>query len=287
MEMVFDKGEVIFENDNVMLIKGDCFDVMKRMADAGKQVDNIICSPPYNSNRKAGKSGTNQNRQCDTYHYIRYDVHVDNMTTEEYKTWSINLFKLFDKILKPNGVILYNLSFGSESPSDDVIAIAGICEETCFEKVDRIVWKKPTAFPISSSPNKLTRICEDIYVMTRKTERLTFKSNKKVTSLREKTGQKAYETLYNFIEAKNNDGSCPYNKATYSTELCTKLMDIYVQEDSIVLDPFSGSGTTIVACLNKGLKGLGIELSENQCNFAKDRILKQIGDTNGNCQNTD
>lgn len=47
--------------------------------------------------------------------------------------------------------------------------------------------------------------------------------------------------FFNFIEAKNNDGSCPY-KATYSTELCTKLLDIYAPIGSVVYDPFIGTG---------------------------------------------
>ena len=53
-----------------------------------------------------------------------------------------------------------------------------------------------------------------------------FYCNKNVVSIR-KTGQKSYENIFNFIEAKNNDEMCPYNKATFSSELVEKLLKIY------------------------------------------------------------
>ena len=70
---------------------------------------------------------------------------------------------------------------------------------------------------------------------------------KKITKQNNK-GQNYYENVYNFIEAPNNDGSCNLNKATYSSELCEKLLNIYANQDSIVYDPFMGTGTTAIAC---------------------------------------
>jgi DNA modification methylase len=99
----------------------------------------------------------------------------------------------------------------------------------------------------------------------------TFHCNKRTTSYR-KTGQAAYENIYNFIEAKNNDGACPYNKATYSTELCEKLLALYARPDAVVYDPFMGSGTTAVACKKMGLTYIGSEISKNQCEWAEKRI---------------
>jgi DNA modification methylase len=279
--MVYYKDEVIYSDNNLMLINGDCMDFMERMADAEVRVDTIITSPFYNTNAKAKGIGrrTNQNVQCKEYHYIRYDYHVDNLTSEEYARFSQSLFEHYDKILSHNGVVLYNLSFGSEVPNDWIMALNAIVTQTNFTLADVLIWKKKTAFPNSSSSNKTTRICEFIFVLCRKSEILTFKSNKKSTSKRD-TGQKAFENIYNFIEARNNDGPCPYNKATYSSELVEQLIDRYVSDGSVVFDSFCGSGTTLVACYNKGIKGLGCEISLNQCNFAKDRIEKVIANKN-------
>ena len=101
---------------------------------------------------------------------------------------------------------------------------------------------------------------------------MTFNSNKQVVSL-SKRGQKNFENVYNFIEARNNDGACNLNKATYSSDLCIKLLNIYAKPNSVVFDPFIGTGTTAVACKILGHSYIGSELSSNQCDFAANRIL--------------
>ena len=91
-----------------------------------------------------------------------------------------------------------------------------------------------------------------------------------------------YENIYNFIEAKNNDGSCPFNKATFSSELCEKLLDIYAMyDDTVVYDPFMGTGTTAVACKRMGFKCIGSEISENQVEWANKRLDEVEGVANG------
>jgi DNA modification methylase len=263
--------KVVYNKDKLILVNNDCFGFMEELVRRGVRVDAVITSPPYNSNKKAGKHSTNQNTKVNGYSYIRYDVHVDNFTPEEYAEWTANLFNHYDSILAPNGVVLYNLSYGSENTEDWVKALNGVFTQTNFTMADRLVWKKKTAFPISSSPNKMTRIVEDIFVICRRSEMITFRSNKRCTSVRD-TGQKAYENVYNFIEAANNDSSCHLNKATFSSELVKKLIDMYVQPNSLVFDSFCGTGTTLVACKHKGLRGIGCELSAAQCEWAKNRL---------------
>ena len=149
-----------------------------------------------------------------------------NMTDDEYCDFTVELFQGFDKVLKENGSILYNINYGAENTSGMFLAVNDVITRTPFTIADVIVWKKSTALPNSCSPNRLTRIWEFVFVFCRKSEMKTFKCNKAVKSYR-KTGQAAYENITNFIEAKNNDESCPYNKATYSSDLCMKLLEIY------------------------------------------------------------
>ena len=85
-------------------------------------------------------------------------------------------------------------------------------------------------------------------------------------------GIKQYTTYYNFIEAKNNDGSNSLNKATFSTDLCKQLLSIYAHPNSIIYDSFMGTGTTGIACEELGLNCWGSELSEAQVKFAYDRL---------------
>lgn len=249
----------------------DCFKTMEDMPIG--QCDVILTSPFYNTNKKAGKTRTllNTSVKSGQYDYVRYDTHVDNMTDEEYTNYTVNLFNEFDRILNLNGCVLYNISYGAENTDGMFKAINGIVTRTNFTIADVICWKKSTALPNSCSSNRLTRIWEFVFVFCRENERKTFNCNKKITSYRQ-TGQAAYENVYNFIEAKNNDGSCPYNKATYSTELCEKLLKLYAPQNAVVYDPFMGSGTTAVACKKLGLKFIGSEISKNQCEWANERI---------------
>ena len=136
----------------------------------------------------------------------------------------VDIFNKIDNILSENGVVLWNISYGSDASVNTEsiglmwLSIADIIRNTNFTVADRIIWKKNNALPNNVSKNKLTRICEDIFVFVRKNEYKTFNANKKVSSI-SKTGQKYYENIFNFIEAKNNDGSCKLNKATFSSDL--------------------------------------------------------------------
>ena len=63
---------------------------------------------------------------------------------------------------------------------------------------------------------------------------------------------------------------------THPTEKPIDLMRILIenstQPNEIVLDPFMGSGSTMIACLNTNRKGIGIELDERYFSIAKNRI---------------
>lgn len=260
----------------IKLYNEDCMKTMENMPDG--HIDIILTSPFYNTNKKAGKNRTLKNTTVKEgqYDYVRYDVHVDNMTDDEYADYTANLFNTFDRVLKKNGCVLYNLSYGAENTECMFKAINAIITKTGFTIADCIIWKKKTAMPNSCSPNKLTRLTEFVFVICRKDELKTFHSNKRVTSVRP-TGQKAYENIFNVIEARNNDGTCPYNKATYSSELCEKLLNIYCPEGGVVYDPFIGSGTTAVACKRMGLSCYGSEISANQIQFSRDRLRREFG----------
>lgn len=255
-----------------------------------KSVDVILTSPPYCTSNRAGKNSkanlttTGHNKKF--YPYLRYDVFLDNMSTEEYIEWSVKLFNNFDTILKENGSILYNISYSSGNVDMLFRTITAIIDRTDFTIADMIGWKKHNALPNNISPNKLTRIFEPVFVFCRKSEFGTFFCNKTVTSVR-KTGQKVYGNIFNFIDARNNDGSCKLNKATYSSELCVKLLSIYAKPGFTVYDPFMGTGTTAVACKMLGMDCYGSELSAAQIEFAKNRIDNTAVDNSISIDNVD
>ena len=137
------------------------------------------------------------------------------------------------------------------------------------------MWKKQSATPNNVSKNKLTRICEFVYIFCRKNEFQTFGTNKQVVNVRE-TGQDIYENIFNFIEAPNNDESTDLNKATFSSKFVEKLLKIYAKENDVILDTFMGTGTTAIGCINMNMNFVGFELSEAQCDWANRRIQARI-----------
>jgi len=254
------------------LYNEDCFKTMYNIKQNNIKIDAVITSPPYNTGRL-----TQTQRSIDN-HENRYDIHLDNKSDAEYLQWSIDLFNSYEEILKENGVILYNVSYSAENnPNIMWLLITEIINNTGFMVADCIIWKKGSALPNNVSPNKLTRITEFVFVFCRKSEYKTFNTNKQVKST-SRTGQKYYENVFNFFEARNNDGSNKLNKATYSTEFCDKLINIYLKEGNLVYDSFMGTGTTANACIKNGLNFIGSELSEAQCQYAEDRIIKLLKD---------
>ena len=233
----------------------DCLKTMKRM---NKKVNTIITSPPYNIVRP---NSTDRG----------YDLYKDDKTNDEYIEWTLDIFKSYNHILDTNGVVLYNMSYGTENTILMSLVISDIIRKSNFMLADIIVWKKKTATPNNVSSNKLTRIVEYIYVLCRKDEFHTFNCNKK--KLKERTtGQSVYENVFNFITAKNNDKSNDLNKATFSTEMVRKLLLLYTKENDIIYDSFMGTGTTAKACIIEKRKFIGSEISKKQCVYAYNRI---------------
>lgn len=234
---------------------------MKRMEDSS--IDGIITSPPYNIS----------NKRKDCYYNTGYSE-IDNLTSDEYLRVRINEFKEFSRILKSGGVICYNISYMHENPILPTLLIAKIHEETDLTIADVIYWKKSNSMPFQTSPNKLSRIVEPIYIFVHKDNLSNFKANKEVSKVNERTGQHFYKKYDNYIEAKNNDGYKSSLKAVYSTDLIRRLIKIYYPKGSVIYDPFIGSGTTALGCIDEGLSFIGSEMKLEYYNISMDRIKK-------------
>lgn len=238
----------------------DCYKGLKLIPN--KSIDKVLTSPPYNIIRP---NSTDRG----------YDLYKDGMTNEQYSDWIISLFEEFDRVLVDNGCIMWNMSYGCENTECMSLTIADIIRKSNFTIADIIVWKKQSATPNNVSKNKLTRICEFVYIFCRKSEFQTFEANKVVVNVRE-TGQDIYENVFNFIEAPNNDESTDLNKATFSSRFVQKLLNIYAKENDIILDTFMGTGTTAIGCINMSMNFIGFELSEAQCRYSATRIKNRI-----------
>lgn len=256
----------------IKFVQDDCIHFMNMLSEKNRKVDVVLTSPPYNTSRPSSERSMKN-------HEGRYKVYDDLKTGEEYCDWCVNIFNHIDTILKPNGVVLWNVSYGTDATINTEgiglmwNSISDIIRHTNFTVADKIVWKKKSALPNNVSPNKLTRICEEVFVFCRKSEYKTFHANKEVSKIG-KNGQQFYKVLYNFIEAPNNDGSTSLNKATYSSDLCVQLLNMYAPQNGIIFDPFMGTGTTGIACEILNLNCIGTEIDAEQVEYSKERLNK-------------
>ena len=175
------------------LLIGDCREHMGDGEVLHDSVDIVLTSPPYNTNKKSSKRRTVKDfdgtddasfKSSKSFPYIRYDMPMDIYTNDEYNDFTVEVFDHLDSVLKPDGCILYNMSYGNQNTTGMVKAVNAVITRTPFTIADIMSWKKKSAMPDNLSPNRLTRICEWVFVFCRKGEEKTFKANKRVTSVR-------------------------------------------------------------------------------------------------------
>jgi len=89
------------------------------------------------------------------------------------------------------------------------------------------------------------------------------------TSFVTKPSKRYLVIQHGFITDSKEDRVHPTQKPLI---LFTRIMNDFSDLNHLILDPFMGSGTTLVAAQNEGRRAIGIELSEEYCRIAVDRL---------------
>lgn len=79
--------------------------------------------------------------------------------------------------------------------------------------------------------------------------------------------KKPLDDIQPWVYSGNEDH--PTQKAV---RILTPLIEAFTQRGQVVLDPFAGSGSTLVAALITGRRYLGIELEQKYCALARERL---------------
>lgn len=247
------------------ILLGDCLKVLTTLEE--NSVDGVITSPPYN----LGKNPNHRRKdQSDVRFYSAYE---DSKTPEEYIIWMTKLFTLLEAVVQEDGVVLLNLSYSSKDASLPYRVVTTIEKKTRWKIRDTISWKKSSAIPFQTSPRNMSRIVELVFVFAQVD---TFLTNKSVKKVNERTGQKFYSYMDNFVEAPCADkGMRKEHKATYSTEFAKRLIEMYFPPGSIILDPFCGVGTTGNACNQTGRGYVMIDIDPKYIALSKKRLIDQ------------
>lgn len=63
--------------------------------------------------------------------------------------------------------------------------------------------------------------------------------------------------------------------ATYPIALSTKCIELFTHKGELVLDPFVGSGTTLVSAKDTGRNAIGFDLQQEYVDLSNERLLQQ------------
>lgn len=231
------------------IVCGDALEVMKGMPD--KSIDLVVTSPPYNLKNSTG-NGMSVNTKTGKWAgnalqngYSHYD---DCMPYDKYTKWQHECLLEMLRLLKDDGAIFYNHKWRVQ---DGLIQDRReIVKDLPVRQI--IIWRRKGG--INFNPGYFLPTYEVIYMITKPKFVLAKKAN-------------AYGDVWEFTQEMSNDHPAPFPVA---------LIDRIISSTNaqIVLDPFMGSGTTAIVAMGLNRNFVGIELSPEYCQKAKDRIVR-------------
>ncbi len=251
------KKGFFFDNDQVTIINENIFTTKKIAADS---IDLIITSPPYNVD-------------------IKYNLHNDQLSYNEYLEFSRRWMKRCLTWLKDDGRFCLNIPLdknkgGQQSVGADLTKIA---KKSGFSYHSTIIWNEGNisrrtawgSWASASAPYVIAPV-ELIVVLYKKSWKKTSGSRK--SDISKKEFMEWTNGLWTFNgERKKRIG----HPSPFPVELPLRCMKLFSFVGDTVLDPFSGSGSTLIAALQSKRRGIGIELDRQYCEIAAGRIEKE------------
>jgi len=217
-------------------------------------IDLIITSPPYNIE-------------------MEYDIYIDCMPWVDYYAWCKKWLSECLRVLKTDGRMALNhyLSLGNAkertAPLMELNHIAmglGFKHHTVAVWTDRTLSRRTAwgSFMMASAPY-ISSPFEGILILYKNQWKKTKRGISDIS-------KEEFIQLTGGIWEMQPETQ-RITPANFCIDLPLKCMKLLSYVDSVVLDPFFGSGTTGVACLMTGRSYIGIELSETYCKLAKAR----------------
>lgn len=266
--------EKLEEKDIVLYFKSS--ENMEEVLDGSVAL--IVTSPPY-------------------YNYIQYGE-VGIGTEGSYKEYLQSLKKVIQecyRVTMPGGKMIINVSnMKARSHIEkssflypivcDVIQIA---REVGFVFFDEIIWVKGYAnngalkgkplfgsYPYPPTPKILDSVFENILIFKKEGNRKVPERSKELSKLT-KTEWQVYTRGVWFIEPDRK----ALHPAVFPLEIPYRLIKMYSFVEDIVLDPFAGTGTTLLACKILNRKGIGYEINPDYYPEAAKKIKSCIQST--------
>lgn len=233
------------------LLKGDCLELVKEIPD--NSVDMILTDPPYSSGGlfAVDRKKDTRNKYCDNSYNgaSRFqNFSGDNMDQRSFTEFMRTVFFKSRMKCKAGAICAVFTDWRQLPAVTDAFQMAG----WVWRGV--VVWNKGNSRNI---PGRFRNDCEFI----------VWGSNGKLPLDRE-CGSTNLPNDYKVIPVNSKH---KHHQTEKPVELLEKLLAI-CPNGGTVFDPFMGSGSTGVACVNTGRNFIGIELDEKYFEIAKQRI---------------
>jgi site-specific DNA-methyltransferase (adenine-specific) len=249
-----------------VLYNEDCVTGMSNL-DA-ESVDLILTSPPYDDLRKYGNSDSRWN-------------------FETFKSAAVEM----NRVLKNGGVIVWNVNDKTERGGKTGTSFRQCLffMEIGLKLNDTMIWRKTNPMPQVRQP-RYSPCFEYMFVLS-KGKPKTFNPIMRKT----KCGGQRYDSTCKNMGGENgrtekhfliNDEAVDYNiweiaiaqnksghPAVFPLELAKRHVLSWTNPGDLVLDPFIGSGTTSVACIEEDRHYIGFEINKEYFDYAEDRNL--------------
>jgi DNA modification methylase len=233
------------------IINGEAIEQLKKLK--SNSIDLIVADPPYNLNKNYGNNS-------------------DSKSFDEYITFTKLWIKEATRVLKPTGTIYVFMGFRFISYLYQVM-----------EKDNNLLFNNWICWYYTQGVGKKKGFSprhDDILMFTK-----TAKYKFNLDAIR--IPQKYYRSVNNMRGANPGDvwefshiHYCQENRQNHPTQKPEGLIERMVlassNEGDIVLDPFSGSGTTLRVCQQLNRNAVGVELNKEYVAITKERLSNEF-----------
>jgi len=277
------RAERVIEIGDQTIIVGDCAEALALMPE--NSVDVIVTSPPYNIGLK----------------YRSYDDAGDR---SEYLSWLRDIALLLKRVLKDNGSFFLNIAGTSSDPW--VVFDAANAMREIFRLQNSIIWVKSISigeesfghFKPVNSQRYLNHLHEHVFHFTKEGETpldrlavgVPFKDKSNIArwghTEDRRCGGDVWFIPYRTIRSKSQRDHHPSPFPVELAERCIKLHgpnspgDPAAEDDGgaplVVLDPFLGVGSTLLAAQRLGYRGIGIEIDASYAEAAAWHLRERL-----------
>lgn len=247
---------------------GDCIEVMKRFP--SESIDLIYADPPYNLSKHglkwADNNGPNRRKAGGNYYMMKETW--DMFSESDYRQFSVEWLKEAERLLRPGGSIYISCTYHNVG---DLLVILKELELKCLNIV---VWEKTNPHP-NLTRRMFTHSCEFVLFFA-KGKNWTF-NYEEMKGFSKNGGQMKdvwHLPLCQGAERiKRDDG-----RATHPTQKPVALLERIIlassEQGDLVLDPFSGTGTTAFVAERFGRRWIGIDNNTNYISLSVERLRK-------------